>query len=425
MGYSSPTIHQLRDKLLTRDDISWYGSLAVLGATLGGFICQVLTNKYGRKCTMLMCSLPYAIGWLSIVAAQNKLMLYIGRVITGLSFGMTIPITSIYISEVASANTRGMLAMLNNILQMVGLVLVYGLGLILSWRWLAVIPIIVTLLTVFLIAWLPESPRHLLLRFQNTEAKESLMWLGRSENECEKELETIRQSLCDERNDIDSSFKSEFCVNLILLIILMIFSEGTGTIAIFFYGELILTEAGDIEEAEGTQVILAVFRVVCSLLGGTLVDRLGRKGLLITSGIFMMLGNLSMGGYLYVHQHYDWQSQWLPISSLLVSMAAYSIGWGPIPWIYQSELFDVKTRGISATVASLTAWTSAFLVSRMFLPLQTLLNPYGVFWLFSGVCLLSPFFVAVCLPETKQKPLEHITKSEEDDPGCNVEWSRL
>ena len=426
MGYTSPTIPQLEGGMLSHNEISWYGSLAVLGATLGGLLCQLLADGYGRKSAMVMCSLPYAIGWLLIDAADNSYMLYAGRFVTGISFGMAIPTTSIYVSEVATANNRGMLSMLNNILQMIGLLLVYGLGIIFNWRWLAVIPLFVTFLTICLIVRLPESPRYLILNSRHEEAKECLQWLGRSEEECLQEMNIMTQSHSEELNTQNSaqSNGSNFCVNIVYLIILMILSESTGTMAIFFYGELILIEAGYSGRAGIGQVILGGVRVVCSVLAGPLTDRIGRKTMLIISGGVMMLANLSLGLHFYFGEHHQWQSNWLPLCSLLVDVAAYSVGWGPIPWIYQAELFDIKKRGLSATVGSFTIWTTAFLVALAFIPLQSTLHAYGVFWLFAAICMLSCVFAVMFLPETRQKTLEHITSGVKNDV-YDVESSRL
>ena len=427
MGYTSPTIPQLEGGMLSRNQISWYGSLAVLGATLGGLLCQLVVDGYGRKPAMVMCALPYAIGWVLIDAADNTYMLYAGRFITGISFGMAIPTTSIYVSEVATANNRGMLSMLNNILQMVGLLLVYGLGVILDWRWLAVTPLFVTFLTICFIVKLPESPRYLILKSRYEEAKECLKWLGRSEKECFQEMEIINQSFSKELDAKISaqSNGSNFSVNIVYLITLMILTEATGTMAIFFYGELILIEAGYSGKAGIGQVILGGVRVMFSLLAGPLTDIIGRKTLLLISGGVMMLANLSLGFHFYFREHHQWQSNWLPLCSLLVDVAAYSVGWGPIPWIYQAELFDIKTRGISATIGSFTIWTTAFLVSLAFIPLQSALHAYGVFRLFAAICMLACVFSVMFLPETKQKTLEHITTSGVKNDAYDVESTSL
>ena len=414
LGYSSPTIPQLESEILKHDEISWYGSLAILGGALGGLICHVLADNYGRKFALLMCSLPYAAGWMLIIAATNTYMLYVGRLATGISFGMTVPTVSIYISEIARANKRGKLAMLNNVLKMTGLVCVYGLGIVLSWRWLAVVALFITLLSVTLTVWLPESPRYLILKLQDEEAKASLQWLGRSEKESIEELGCIKTAFREQKEKTPTQTdKSRFYINLLLLIALMFLMEATGGLAIFFYGELILVEAGCGDRAGIGQVIIGSVRVASSLLGSRLADKVGPKLLLVITGGFMMLGCLSMGVHFYLLHHHEWQSNWLPVGSLMVYAAAYSMGWGPIPWFYQAELFDVKTRGISATVGSISTWSTAFAVSRCFFSLQSILRPYGIFWLFSSICMLAAIFAAIFLPDTKQKILEKITQAEQ------------
>ena len=150
------------------------------------------------------------------------------------------------------------------------------------------------------------------------------------------------------------------------------------------------------------QVIASVFPVL-------LMDRLGRRPLLIMAALGECAACISVGLYFYLRQQWHFQGlSWMAICSVAVFIVAFSIGWGPVPWVIISEIFPLKTRGLACGICTVAKWVFAFLVTLVFPTLQTAMTPYGVFWMFAGICLFSALYVTVFVIETKGKSLEEI-----------------
>ena len=221
IGFSSPTEEEIRLTFHLNDiGLCWFGSLALLGAAFGGLICHFTMDRFGRKITLLLSGVPYTIGWLLIVTAVNSPMVYTGRAISGLSLGITLPLASVYISEIASPSMRGSLSACTNIGLMLGLFLVYTLGLFLATRWLAIFRLVLTLLSVIYITTIPETPRYLIFKGQLAEGHGIMTWLrgpdaqfkqetkGKSLEEISKHRKSHTKSeTASLRSDVESSEK--------------------------------------------------------------------------------------------------------------------------------------------------------------------------------------------------------------------------
>ena len=408
MGFPSPTEEEIRLTFHLDDNgVSWFGSLALLGAAFGGLICHFTMDRFGRKVTLLLSGVPYTIGWLLIVTAVNTPMLYTGRALSGLSLGITLPLASVYISEIARPNMRGSLSACTNIGLMLGLFLIYTLGLFLNSLWLAVFCLVLTLLSVIFITTIPETPRYLIFKGQLTEVHDTMTWLRGPDAQFKQELQMIVED-----TDKEAKYKSErkisqFIKPLVQMCILIFLAEMTGSIVIFTYGERLLEECGFSAQPGVPLVFLALARVLFSALASLLVDKLGRRPLLIGSAVFMALGEFTTGLNFYLKG----DLKWLSLLGLFVQLMAFSVGWGPVPWILQGEMFAPDARAISCTLSSFVCWFSGFLLTKWFWAVGHYIQTYGVFWVFAAISLLSAVYAAVFVKETKGKSLEEISKN--------------
>lgn len=163
LGYSSPAIPELcRENILdTKDKQSWFASLLTLGAIAGVPITGLLLDNLGRKATIMLSCLPFSIGWLlmQLVQQTNYIVLYCSRILVGIGMGMNVFVTPIYIGEIASPHLRGLLGAMIQLGIAVGIVLAYGLGIALTWQWLAVLGSCLAAALVVLMLLLPETPR--------------------------------------------------------------------------------------------------------------------------------------------------------------------------------------------------------------------------------------------------------------------------
>ncbi|CAJ1069679.1 solute carrier family 2%2C facilitated glucose transporter member 8 [Xyrichtys novacula] len=435
LGYSSPAIPELTrisDPRLRLDDdqASWFGSIVTIGAAVGGLLGGWMVEKIGRKLSLMFCSLPYVFGFTVIIAAQNVWMLYIGRVLTGLASGVTSLVVPLYISEMAHERVRGTLGSCVQLMVVLGIMGVYLAGLFLDWRWLAICSSIPPTLLMVCMCFMPETPRFLLSQGKRREAEEALRFLRGPDAPVEWECARIEDA-CDEQG---SSFQMSDLKDpgvykpLIIGIFLMIFQQMTGINAIMFYAETIFEQA-HFAQSDLASVIVGLIQVVFTAVAALIMDKAGRKLLLIISGVSMAISATAFGVYFYLvsQQHsvatpstlfQDVQSTvglaphrdlaWLALTSMAVFITGFALGWGPIPWLVMSEIFPVKVRGVASAICVLTNWSMAFLVTKTFQDMMNLLTSAGTFWLFASMCIVNSIFTIAFIPETKGKTLEQI-----------------
>ena len=409
-GYSSPVLPQLEGDLLVGDQVSWFGSLTSLAGIAGALICGLCSDYLGRKACILLCSVPYTAGWVLIIAADNYKMLYAGRFLTGVGMGMAQPIASVYVGEVVSKDLRDYLGPIGSLTYYAGLVTVYALGLALPWRWLAVVGQLLASVSAILTLVLPESPRYLLDIGDKEEAQEVFTWLYNSSVDSTAEINAIQTANKSHFKSISmyDIISPQFYRPMLLMIGLMFFNQASGIMAILYYGNNIFINAGYKGNVGVPSVILAIIRCLACLATSFLAERLGRRHLLIFPGFMMAIGCIGTGLQFYFSTHLDWQSDWLPLVSLIVYIAFNSVGWGCLPLVYLGEVFEPRMKGMGVTVCMFTRYIVMFLITRFFLVLLDSITPYGTFFLFAGISVLGSLFAILFVPETKGITVEEV-----------------
>ncbi|CAG09665.1 unnamed protein product, partial [Tetraodon nigroviridis] len=417
LGYSSPVIPELTataDPRLQLDanQASWFGSIVTVGAAVGGLLGGWMVEKFGRKLSLMFCSLPFVFGFTVIVAAQNVWMLYVGRLLTGLASGVTSLVVPLYISEMSHERVRGTLGSCVQLMVVLGIMGVYLAGI---WRWLAICCSIPPALLMVLMCFMPETPRFLLSKGKRREAEEALRFLRGPDAPIEWECARIEDA-CDEQG---SSFHLSDLKDpgvykpLLIGAMLMVFQQMTGINDIMFYAENIFEQA-HFTNSDLASVLVGLIQVIFTGVAAIIMDKAGRKVLLIISGIAMTISTAAFGIYFYIMSVYHSSHttatlpdlSWLPLASMAVYIAGFALGWGPIPWLVMSEIFPVKARGFASAVCVLTNWGMAFLVTKN--PFRNMTVDAGTFWLFAFMCILNVIFTMAFIPETKGKTLEQI-----------------
>lgn len=152
-------------------------------------------------------------------------------------------------------------------------------------------------------------------------------------------------------------------------------------------------------------------QVIATFISVMVVDKLGRRLLLLASASVMALSTIAMGVYFYMKEQ-DAQSVeslgWLPVVSLCVFIVMFSIGFGPVPWLMMGELFASDIKGVAGSIAGTSNWVLAFIVTKTFENLKEALGSGQTFWLFAGITVVGAIFVFVFVPETKGKSLNEI-----------------
>ncbi|XP_033640705.1 solute carrier family 2, facilitated glucose transporter member 8-like isoform X2 [Asterias rubens] len=432
LGYSSPAdVDLTKSGILNESEASWFSSLLNIGAVMGGPIAGYLLGKMGRKITLMMVSLPFVAGWVLLAACETVAPLYIGRILTGIGAGMASLITPVYIAEMSSPQLRGLLGASFQLIITAGILIVYALGIAFNHVWLAITGGCLAALLVVLMLPMPESPRFYLIRHQREKALEILRWLRGPSADIDAECREVEDALdnSNEKFSMKEFTNPSLFKPLLISIALMIFQQCSGINAVMFNAKDIMAAAVTGISADVATVILAAVQVGATFLSVVLMDVAGRRILLTVAGVSMAISSATFGLYFQLKQgnHNNGTNltgdfidgmldggsnepnlSWLSLISLVVYIIGFSIGWGPIPWLLMSEIFPSKARGAASAIATATNWMFAFIVTVSFKSMENALTDQGVFWLYSGVCVLSIIFVLLFVPETKGKTLEEI-----------------
>ncbi|XP_053329468.1 solute carrier family 2, facilitated glucose transporter member 8 [Spea bombifrons] len=432
LGYSSPAITDLKNAddprlVLDKNAASWFGSVVTIGAAAGGVFGGWVVDRIGRKLSLMLCSLPFVLGFTLIISAQNMWMLLGGRLLTGLASGVTSLVVPVYISETSHSRVRGTLGSCVQLMVVTGIVGSYIAGMVLDWRWLAVFCCVPPILMLIFMCFMPETPRYLIRQGKFSEALSALRFLRGPQADHEWEFRQIESSTDDQEASLkmgelrNPSIYKPFLIGILL----MFFQQFTGINAIMFYAETIFEEA-KFKDSSLASVIVGLVQVFFTAVAALIMDKAGRKVLLIISGVIMAISAALFGVYFKITEvHVNNSSGWLPpptdvapgpadslawlaLASMGLFITGFALGWGPIPWLVMSEIFPLRARGVASGVCVVTNWGCAFLVTKEFHDLMDSLTSYGTFWFFAGFCLLNVLFTVFCVPETKGKSLEQI-----------------
>ncbi|XP_018012769.1 facilitated trehalose transporter Tret1 isoform X2 [Hyalella azteca] len=440
LGYSSPAGSQLKgpdlppnvtlnvsnidcplihDEPLTDNQISWFGSTVNIGALIGAPLGGVCINLIGRRTTMVATIAPFLLGWFLIEFANNFAMLVAGRIFCGICCGLVSLSVPTYIGEIASPDIRGLLGTGFQLMVVIGILYVYSLGAGLCWQWIALLCLIPAVVFCVAMFFSKESPVFLLSKNKSQEAKEALQFFRGEHYNIEPELQQLTQSI-EEAQRNKASFrdlKTPYILKpLLISLALMFFQQTSGINAILFNLNEIFKSAHVELGEDASSIIIAAVQVVATCLGAVLMDRAGRKLLLILSAGAMCISLVGMGAYFFVSEQ-DLENHttnadslgWLPLLSMIIFITFFSIGFGPIPWLMMGELFSAEVRELASTLATLTNWLLSFIVTLVFQPLIDAINNSGVYWLFAIFCACSFVFSLLVVKETKGKTIEEIT----------------
>ncbi|MCY3998829.1 MAG: sugar porter family MFS transporter [Flavobacteriaceae bacterium] len=402
----------------------WYVSSALIGTILGVSVAGFLSDRYGRKNMLIVSGLFFALSAIgcSLSESFNHLVTY--RILGGVGIGIASMLSPLYISEIAPANNRGKLVSLYQLAITIGILIAYFVNSYLFtlstidglnhhrfygievWRIMLgteILPVTIFLLLLFVI---PKSPRWLIMKGKKIRAKKIMNGLM-TDLEANKEIRNIEEVLSEKVSGLKSIFSSQFKWPIIIGVSLALFSQFSGINAIIYYGPQILEKGGlHFGEALNSQVLIGIVNVLFTFLAIWKIDSLGRKPLLKygISGIMISLFIVGLLFFLEVNNVY------LLMTFILTFLACFSFSYGPVLWVLLSEIYPIKIRGITMSMATLALWVGNSIVGQMTPWLLENINPFGTFWLFSILMFPAIYLVFRVLPETKGKTLEEIEK---------------
>jgi len=400
-------------------------SSALIGCVLGGATAGFISLRAGRKGGMMLAAILFLLSGVGAAFPENLSLMGIDplvsfilyRIIGGVGIGLASMLSPMYIAEIAPAGIRGRLVSWNQFAIVSGILIVYFVNWFIArhgdeqwnmttgWRYMFLSGVIPSLLFIFLLFFIPETPRFLVLKKRNDKA---LMVLGRTVgDEAESHLKEISSTLV-EKSAPWLSFGAGVIVTGILL---AAFQQLIGINVVLYYAPKIFQNTGTKLDLSLLQTILVgAVNLLFTVIAIFTVDKLGRKPLLISGGLIMGIAMAAIGFTFY--------SDRMGIAALifiLLYIAGFAMSWGPVMWVLLSEIFPNSIRS-AMSLATATVWITDLIISWTFpiLDDNTWLNEkfhHGfAYWIYALMCILAVIFVWKKVPETRGKTLEEIEK---------------
>ena len=326
----------------------------------------------------------------------------------------------IYIAETSTAKYRGFLGTGNQVAVTVGVFLAYVLGVwIKPYFWLAVVAMIIIAALIILMLFIPETPRWLLMDGHSKAALKSLQWLRGDKANIANEFSEIERSLKDQLELKCLEFQNPTLWKpLSICIMLMIFQQFCGINSVLFFASVIVDSTHPSHSMKTYEpTMIGGVQVIATVTAGVLMDRLGRRVLLITSGALLTISSIGLGVFFKINdinndnetdESVTVHASWLALLCLFIYITGFSLGFGPIPWLIMSEILPTRARGTAGGIATAVVWLSSFIVTYQFHHFTVGMQYYGTFWFYGAVSLLAVIFTVIVIPETKGKTLEEI-----------------
>ncbi|KAJ8880454.1 hypothetical protein PR048_016924 [Dryococelus australis] len=417
-GWSSTAIEMIvQETPLTVSEKSWIGSMANLGAAAMMLPIPFVMAKLGRRSTMLAFAPPLFASWLLLAFVPSVPSYIAGRFLTGLFGGAYSVVGPVYNGEIAQKEIRGALGVFYQLFLCSGLLMAYLVGYAGSLLGLSLTCAAVPVLLFVGLLFVPETPSYLLMRGKKDEALKSLRWLRGCEYDVHQELRSIEQFVAESRKS-KVSFREALTTRPALRALMicsgvMIFQQGSGIKAIVFYAVTIFKHSGSSLDPYICTIITGGVLAGATGVSAFIVDRFGRRRLLLLSGVCTTVCHATLGLYFYLYAHFPDTAAnlgWLPLLSLCLYLITYTMGLGAVSWVLVGEMFPNAIKEAAGSFCAFVNWFLAFVVTSVFPYMLSSLGTAVSFWIFSCICFFGLIFVWFLVIETKEKSLEEIQK---------------
>ena len=406
-------------------------SSALIGCIVGGLIGGWVSTRIGRKRGLVIAAVLFLLSALGAAAPEfpfapighggpgymSAFVVY--RILGGIGVGLASMLSPMYIAEIAPPKIRGNLVAWNQFAIIFGMLVIYFVNYGISrggsgdawlnsigWRYMFLSGTIPAALFLLLLLLVPETPRFLMLKGREDDARAVLTKLVTTE-EREKELSEIRASLSEHHSGKLFSFGASV---ILIGIAVSVFQQFVGINVVLYYASDIFKGMGMTTNASLLQtIIVGAVNLAFTVVAIVTVDHFGRKPLQIVGALVMAVAMISLGADFWLGG-----KGMFALVAMLVYTAGFAVSWGPVTWVLLSEIFPNQIRGKAMAIAVAAQWVANYLVSWSFPILDE--NPYLVqhfkhgfaYWLYGGMGILAALFMAKFVPETKGRTLEQM-----------------
>ncbi len=391
-------------------DAYWEGfatGVLALGAIVGCLIAGKVSDKYGRRPGLMLAAALFALSSLAMAFSPNRDLFIAARFVAGFGVGMASMLSPMYIAEISPAHLRGRMVAVNQLTIVLGILITNLINYMLrnngyeSWRWMFGLGVLPAGLFLLGAAFLPESPRWLMKAGRQDKASAVLQKIGDGSFVSET-LMDIKQSLQGvARSNYADVFKKAVLPAVLIGIGLAVFQQFCGINTVFNYAPKIFESIGASQDDQLLQtVFIGGVNVVFTILAMLLVDKLGRKPLMLFGAaalavLYVIVVQLLSSGSADV--------SWL----LLAAIGIYAMSLAPVTWVLISEIFPTKVRGAATSVAVISLWAAYFILVFTF-PVLFEKFKDSTFYIYAVICLAGFLFVLFTVKETKGKTLEEV-----------------
>lgn len=392
-------------------------SIYCVGGMIGGLLVSQLTQKFGRKQTLLLNNIPTVVALALMCFSQIAYsfeMIIVGRFIMGISAGVSTSVAPMYLSEIAPLHMRGVISTINQCAILMGIIVsqIMGLQSVIGNKnlWplifgVSIIPVIIQMLS---LPWCPETPHHLIMHDED-EAEASLVWL-RGTHDVGYELEELRVIKEESKHKPQTTFndlfrKPHLRKPLFIVIMMMLSQQLSGINAVTFYSTSIFRSVKLSQNiAQLATILITVLNLLVTSASAVLIDRLGRRMLHLTGMQGMFLSSIVVIVGIVLKQKASWLP-YLTVAGICLYIIFFAIGPGSIPWFIGAEIFLQGPRDVAMSIGVTVNWLANFLVGIAYPPLQKAIGGYS-FLPFTIFLFLFSIYTYFKVPETKGKKVE-------------------
>lgn len=399
----------------------WTASCALLGCVVGVALAGVLSDGLGRKKVLILSAIAFLISAIGTAVPQELFTFIVFRIIGGFGVGAASMASPMYIAEITPARIRGRMVSVNQFAIVSGILVIYFVNYFIEgshteswnveygWRWMFGSGALPSLLLLFLLFFIPESPRWLVKQQRQEEARHILTRVAGADH-ATAEMKAIEDTLSQESGSLAQLFHPGMRGVLVLGVVLAVLQQVTGINVIFYYAPEIFKNLGaSTNMALLETIVVGAVNLAFTILAIWTVDRLGRRPLMMIGAAAMGISLLSLGTAFYTQSVSGWAMVFV-----LLYIAGFAMSLGPVVWVVLSEIFPTRIRGRAMAIATLCLWAANFVVSQTFPMMND--DPGLVarfhhgfpFFIYGALCVVTLIFVAYKVPETKGKTLEEI-----------------
>nr|TKS07481.1 hypothetical protein D5086_0000112460 [Populus alba] len=394
----------------------WVVSTLLAGATVGSFTGGSLADKFGRTRTFQLDAIPLTIGALLCATAQSVHTMIIGRLLAGIGIGISSAIVPLYISEISPTEIRGALGSINQLFICIGILLALVAGLPLAgnpiwWRTMFGISAVPAVLLALGMAFSPESPRWLFQQGKFSEAEKSIKTLNGKERVADvmTDLTVGSQGSAEPEAGWFDLFSGRYWKVVSVGVALFFFQQMAGINAVVYYSTAVFRSAG-IASDVAASALVGASNVFGTTIASSLMDRQGRKSLLITS-FFGMAASMLLLSLSFTWKALAPYSGTLAVLGTVCYVLSFSLGAGPVPALLLPEIFASRIRAKAVALSLGMHWAANFVIGLYFLSFVNKFGISSVYLGFSGICLSAVLYIAANVVETKGRSLEEIERA--------------